>query len=247
VTSAAASRDPLLAARGLSAGYGKLAAVRNVDLEIYAGEVVALLGPNGAGKTTTLKALAGVLRPLAGEIHWKGKNTNAALHRRIRMGLAYVPQDRSVIMGLTSAENLRIGTGPPDQALALFPELYEHLGRKAGLLSGGQQQMLTLARSLAAGPELLLADELSLGLAPLVVRRLLDAIRVAASRGVGVLLVEQHARQALRVADRAYVLRRGHIALTGSAEEILDRLDELEDLYLATPRDEAPAVMTTNR
>lgn len=236
---------PVLAARGLSAGYGSLAAVRDLDISVSAGEVVALLGPNGAGKTTTLKTLAGAIAPLAGEVLWKGEPTRARLHRRARNGLAYVPEERSVFMGLTAAENLRVGDGSAATALELFPELVPHLKRKAGLLSGGQQQILTLARALATEPEVLLADELSLGLAPLVVNRLLQAVRDAADRGVGVLLVEQHARQALATADRVYVLQRGRVALQGTAEDIADRLDEVEQTYLEGPALVPPAPSAT--
>jgi branched-chain amino acid transport system ATP-binding protein len=225
----------LLEARGLSAGYGSLAATRDVDLRIDAGEVVALLGPNGAGKSTTLKTLAGALAPLAGEVRWRGEVTRAPIQRRVRRGLAYVPEERSVFMDLTATENLRVGHGPPERAVELFPELAPHLDRKAGLLSGGQQQILSLARALAGEPALLLADELSLGLAPLVVRRLLEAVRSAAGRGVGVLLVEQHARQALAVADRVYVMQRGRVVLEGTAADILGRLDEVEQTYLEGP------------
>ena len=226
---------PVLEARGLSAGYGSLAAVRDLDLHVERGEVVALLGPNGAGKSTTLKTLAGALKPLAGEVCWKGAVTTAPMHRRALGGLAYVPETRSVFMGLTAAENLRVGDGPQARALELFPELEPHLKRKAGLLSGGQQQILTLARALAREPEVLLADELSLGLAPLIVERLLRAVREAAERGVGVLLVEQHARQALAVADRVCVLQRGRIALEGTSDDIRGRLDEVEKSYLGGP------------
>ncbi len=224
--------NAVLEARALSAGYGSLAAVRDLDLTVGAGEVVALLGANGAGKSTTLKTLVGALRPLGGEVRWNGVRVTAPLHRRARMGMAYVPEDRSVFMGLSAAENLRVGSGPPARALELFPELREHLKRKAGLLSGGQQQMVTLARALASEPAVLLADELSLGLAPLVVRRLLAAVRDAADRGTGVLLVEQHARQALAVADRVYVLQRGRVALRGTAHEIIGDIEELERTYL---------------
>lgn len=222
----------LLAARGLSAGYGGLAAVRELNLEVNEGEVVSLLGPNGAGKTTTLQALAGALAPMSGEVLWKGVPTRASLHQRARRGLAYVPEERSVFFGLTVAENLRVGDGDPEQALDLFPELRPHTRVKAANLSGGQQQMLTLARALASEPEVLLCDELSLGLAPLVVGQLLHAVRAAAARGVGVLLVEQHARRALEVADRVYVLQRGRVALEGTGSEILGRLDEVEQTYL---------------
>jgi branched-chain amino acid transport system ATP-binding protein len=240
VTTSAPPRTVLLEARELSAGYGSLAAVRDLQLHVEQGEIVALLGPNGAGKTTTLRTLAGALRPLGGEVLLNGRPTRAPLHRRSRQGLAYVPEERSVFMGLTAAENLRVGDGRPERALELFPELRPHLKRRAGLLSGGQQQILTLARALASGPQVLLADELSLGLAPLIVARLLEAVREAANRGVGVLLVEQHAQQALAVADRVYVLQRGRIALEGPAEEIRGRLDELEQTYLAGPGPEKP-------
>jgi branched-chain amino acid transport system ATP-binding protein len=226
---------PLLEARGLSAGYGSLAAVRELDLHVDAGEIVALLGPNGAGKTTTLKTLAGALPPLGGEVRWKGEPTRASMQRRARRGLAYVPEERSVFMGLTTAENLRVGDGPQSKAIELFPELEIHLRRKAGLLSGGQQQMLSLARALASAPAVLLADELSLGLAPLLVQRLMRAVEAAAASGVGVLLVEQHARAALSIAHRVYVLQRGRVALEGTSAEILDRLDEVEQTYLAGP------------
>jgi len=241
VTAPAPPQTLLLEARGLSAGYGSLAAVRDLDLQLGRGEIVALLGPNGAGKTTTLRTLAGALRPLGGEVLLNGRPTRAPLHRRSRQGLAYVPEERSVFMSLTAAENLRVGDGRPERALELFPELRPHLKRRAGLLSGGQQQILTLARALASGPQVLLADELSLGLAPLIVARLLEAVREAANRGVGVLLVEQHAQQALAVADRVYVLQRGRIALEGPADEIRGRLDELEQTYLAGPAAGTPA------
>jgi ABC-type branched-subunit amino acid transport system ATPase component len=136
-------------------------------------------------------------------------------------------------MGLSAEANLRLGRGPVATALELFPELTPLLKRRAGLLSGGEQQILTLARALAAEPAALLADELSLGLAPMVVRRLLAAVRAAADRGVGVLLVEQHAAQALAVADRGYVFRRGRVVMSGSADELRQNFDEIRDSYLA--------------
>jgi branched-chain amino acid transport system ATP-binding protein len=236
----------LLEARGLVAGYGDLAAVRELDLEVRAGEVVALLGPNGAGKTTTLSTLAGVLPALGGEVRWKGTPTKEPLHRRARAGLAYVPEERSVFMDLTTAENLRVGDGNTARALELFPELRDHLKRKAGLLSGGQQQMLTLARALARDPEVLLCDEISLGLAPVIVPRLFGAVREAAARGIGVLMVEQHARDALDCADRVYVLRRGRIALEGSTADVRNRVDELEEHYLHGPSEHPTASNGSN-
>jgi branched-chain amino acid transport system ATP-binding protein len=220
-------RDVLLAARGLAAGYHKHPVVEGIDLEVRAGEVVALLGPNGAGKTTTLLALSGELTPLAGEVYFRGERTTLPLHRRARNGLAFVTEERSVFPQLTAAENLKIGRGDDEIALDLFPELKPLLNRRGGLLSGGEQQMLTLARALSRKPVLLLADELSLGLAPLVVARLLKAVRLAADeRGVGVLLVEQHVKQALKVADRVLVMRGGRIVLSGNASEVEGRLEE---------------------
>jgi branched-chain amino acid transport system ATP-binding protein len=209
----------VLRVSGLVAGYGDLAAVRGVDLELHAGEVVALLGPNGAGKTTTLLTLAGELPKIAGEVYYMDRPFKGPLHQRVRHGLAFVPEERSVFMGLSVADNLKIG-GRTDRVLALFPELEPLLGRRAGLLSGGEQQMLTLGRALAMKPKVLLVDELSVGLAPLVVDRLLDAVSAAAREDrTAVLLVEQQARRALRVADRWYLLSRGVLAATGDASD----------------------------
>ena len=209
-----APSDVLLGARGLAAGYHKHPVVEGIDLEVRAGEVVALLGPNGAGKTTTLLALTGELPPLAGEVTFRGVKTTSPLHRRARNGLAFVPEERSVFPQLTAGENLKIGRGDDEIALALFPELKPLLNRRGGLLSGGEQQMLTLARALSRKPVLLLADELSLGLAPLVVQRLLKAVRTAADeRGVGV-ASRRAARQAgaPRSRPRPRHARRSHRA-----------------------------------
>ncbi|MET7425555.1 ATP-binding cassette domain-containing protein [Dactylosporangium sp. NPDC005555] len=230
---APADGEPLIEARGLSAGYGDLAALRDLDLVVRPGEIVALLGPNGAGKTTTLLTLAGELKPLAGTVRWRGRPASARLHRRAREGMAFVPEERSVFMQLSTAENLRLGRGARSLALETFPELTPLLDRRAGLLSGGEQQILTLARALAGRPALLLADELSLGLAPLVVDRLLRAIRRAADEGLGVLLVEQQAARALEVADRAYVLRRGRVITAGTSSELAEDWSNLERSYLS--------------
>ncbi|OHV44547.1 ABC transporter ATP-binding protein [Pseudofrankia sp. BMG5.36] len=225
----------LIEARSLSAGYGALAVVRDLDLEVRAGEVVVLLGPNGAGKTTTLLTLAGELPALAGEVRWRGAATNAPLHLRARAGLGLVTEERSVFMSLTVDENLRVSGSDPDVSLDLFPELAAMRRTRVGLLSGGQQQMLALGRALGRRPALLLADELSLGLAPLVVERLLEAVRRCADDGVGVLLVEQHIAKALQYADRGYVLARGTVQLRGSSEQLRGRIEDITHSYLTGP------------
>jgi sulfate-transporting ATPase len=225
-------QEPLLVVENLSAGYGDLAAVRDLNLEVRPGEIVALLGPNGAGKTTTLLTIAGELPPLVGEVRCLGCSPRAPLNRRVRRGLGFVSEERAVITGLTTHGNLRLGRGAPRLAVELFPELEPLRKRRAGLLSGGEQQMLTLGRALAANPKLLLVDELSLGLAPLVVQRLLVAVRAAADTGVGVLLVEQHAGEALSIADRVVVLRHGRVVLSGTADELRGHIGDIESAYL---------------
>ncbi len=223
----------LLRTEDLRAGYGAIVVVHGIHLEVNPGEVVALLGANGAGKTTTLLTLAGDIPILGGTIVINGMATRSPLHRRARNGLGFVPEERSVFKGLTTEENLKVGRGDIDFAIELFPELKSRWKVKAGLLSGGEQQMLTLARAISRRPRLLLADELSLGLAPLVVDRLLTAVRQAADAGLGVLLVEQHVRKVLGYADRGYVIRRGRVAIEGTAAELMDQLEDIESTYLA--------------
>lgn len=225
----------VIEARGLTAGYGTTQVVRELDLVVGEGEIVALLGPNGAGKTTTLLTLAGELPALGGHTLLHGVPTTKPLYQRVREGLGLISEERAVLMQLTVAENLRVNRGDDDYALELFPELVPHLKRRVAMLSGGQQQMLALARALSRRPNVLLADELSLGLAPIVVDRLLKAVRTAADGGLGVLLVEQHVHKALSIADRAYVLRRGRVDLSGSASDLRGRIDEVQESYLTAP------------
>jgi branched-chain amino acid transport system ATP-binding protein len=220
-----------MATRDVHAGYGDVSVVRDLNISVSAGEIVALLGRNGAGKTTSLLTLAGALRPLSGEIHFLGASDRSSLAGRARRGLGLMTDDRSIFFGLTVRENLRLARGNSD-GLRLFPELERLLDRPAGLLSGGEQQMLGLAAVLAREPKLLLIDELSFGLAPVIVQRLIGAVREAASRGTAIILVEQFARLALDVADRAYVLVNGRVASEGTTAELGANVTDLESNYL---------------
>lgn len=224
----------LLETRGLAVGYGAAPVVADLHLEVDAGEIVALLGRNGAGKTTTLLGLAGELPAMSGSILWDGAVLEGPLHRRSRKGLGFVTEEKSVIFSLSVLDNLRLGRGDIDRAFALFPELVPLRRRSAGSLSGGEQQILTFARALSRSPRLLLADEISLGLAPLIVSRLTRALRHAADGGLGVLLVEQRVHTALACSDRAYVLGGGRVTLSGASKELLERMDEIESSYLST-------------
>lgn len=194
---------------------------------------MALLGPNGAGKTTALLTIAGELPPLAGSIDIAGSRTTDALFRRAKRGLALVTDDRSVFRDLTVAENLRLGDGDVMEAVRIFPALERLMNRKAGLLSGGEQQMLGLGRALARKPALLLADELSLGLAPIVVRDLFVAVRAMADAGTAVILVEQQIRLVLKICDRGYVLHHGRVGISGTAADLLRDAHDIERSYLA--------------
>jgi branched-chain amino acid transport system ATP-binding protein len=220
-----------LAARGLCCGYGGVQVVHDIDLEVRPGEMVAVLGPNGAGKSTTLMTLAGALSPIAGEVDLFGARATGSLQRRVRSGLGLLKEGTSVFRTLTVAQNITLGSGPAERVYEIAPTLHALRNTKGGLLSGGQQRILAVARALAAEPRLLLVDELSLGLAPLVTEQLLSLLRESTDRGAAVVFVEQHAAVALRVADRAIVLRRGEKSFDGRASELAVELDGLHDLY----------------
>jgi branched-chain amino acid transport system ATP-binding protein len=222
----------LLRLESVEAGYGDLTAVRDVSLEVRAGEIVALIGSNGAGKTTTLRTICGLLRPRAGRIEVDGVSVGGLTATAIvARGLAHVPEGRQLFPTMTVLENLELGARTPEarrrraetleRVLALFPRLGERRSQLAGTLSGGEQQMTAIGRALMARPRLLMLDEPSLGLAPVVVSSIFENLRAINRDGVTILLVEQNVLRALRLAHRAYVLENGTIVLHGSSEQLL--------------------------
>jgi branched-chain amino acid transport system ATP-binding protein len=236
----------LLEVTGLSARYGAVAALRDVSLEVRAGELVALIGANGAGKSTLLRAIAGLVAPAAGRVTLDGRDvTGQAPEAMIRAGVALVPERRRVFAPLTVLDNLELGgyalprgrdfrtrlAAGVEEAYRLFPVLRRRRDQLAGTLSGGEQQMLAIGRALMTRPRLLLCDEPSLGLAPLVVAEMMRLLSTLREAGTTILLVEQNARMALRFADRAYVLEVGSVVLSGAATDLLED-DQLKAAYL---------------
>jgi len=244
--SAPTVHESVLELHDFSAGYRGVPVVHDIDLRVDAGEVVALLGPNGAGKTTTLLTASGLLPRIGGTARVLGADQPFGRRRDatrialalVRRGMAHVPEDRALFFGLTGREHLRLAARRGDaeaieHALAPFPALAAIIDRRAGLMSGGEQQMLALARALAGRPKLLMIDELSLGLAPRVIEQLLPLVRtIARDSGVGVLLVEQNAHAALAVADRAYVIVGGRISDMGAASDLAADTQRLAVTYL---------------
>ena len=233
---------PLLAIRGVKAFYGRVMALKGVDLEVKEGEIVTLIGANGAGKSTLMMTVCGNPRAREGTINFAGHDiTRLPTHEIARLRLAQAPEGRRIFPRMTVLENLQMGasTAEPsefnrdlDRVMSLFPRLEQRIGQRGGTLSGGEQQMLAIARALMAQPRLLLLDEPSLGLAPLIVRQIFDAIKTLnAENGLTVFLVEQNAYHALKLAHRGYVMVNGQITLTGTGQELLER-SEIKSAYL---------------
>lgn len=234
----------MLEIQDLVVSYGQINAVKGLTMEVREGEVVAVVGPNGAGKSTTLSSIAGLVRPKSGSIRFRDEGIDRLVPEDIvRLGIALVPENRNIFTSLTVGENLQLGTTiRRDRAAAQrdieaqlerFPILLDRLGQPAGLLSGGEQQQLAIARALVSRPSLLLLDEPSLGLAPKVVDLVFEAIEQLRVDGITTLLVEQNATRAVSMADRAYVLRNGRVALSGTSEELGQGTD-LANEYLGT-------------
>jgi branched-chain amino acid transport system ATP-binding protein len=225
----------MLKVEALDVGYGEIRALKGVGLEVARGEIVTILGNNGAGKTTTLKTISGLLHPTAGTITLESKLlVGVPPHEIVSRGVAHVPEGRRIFNRLTVRENLTMGAylrsdagivGDLDRVFALFPRLAERLTQVAGTLSGGEQQMLAIGRALMANPRLLLLDEPSMGLAPVLVEQIFDTITDINRQGMTILLVEQNAAMALSIAHRGYVLETGSIALEGTAAELSDNAD----------------------
>jgi branched-chain amino acid transport system ATP-binding protein len=225
----------LLEVTDLQVFYGQIQAIKGISFSVEEGEIVTLIGANGAGKTTTMKTLSGVRTVKAGSVKFRGEDiTEAASHKRVSMGLCQAPEGRGIFPGMSVRENLEMGTylrtdrksaakdADLDHVLTLFPRLAERIDQAGGSMSGGEQQMLAIGRALMSKPKLLLLDEPSMGLAPMLINQIFSIIRQINSEGVTVLLVEQNASKALKIANRAYVLETGSIVKTGPGLELLD-------------------------
>ena len=235
----------MLEVSGLAVAYGGINAVKGIDLAVARGELVTLIGANGAGKTTTLKALAGLLAPAGGRVTYEGADiTGVPAHALVGRGLALVPEGRGVFPRLTIEENLLMGAyrrrdtadirNDVARGYALFPRLKERRSQLAGTLSGGEQQMLAIARALMSRPRLLLLDEPSMGLAPIMVQKIFETIRQVSAEGTTLLLVEQNAKVALEISDRGYVMESGRIVLSGPARDLLGN-EQVRHAYLGEP------------
>ncbi len=230
----------ILEVRNLSVSYGGIEAIKNISFDVEAGKIVTLIGSNGAGKSSTLRSIAGIVRAKSGEVLFEGENIlGLSPDQIVKRGITLVPEGRRVFPNLTVAENLRIGAYLRRDDLSadfeyiynLFPRLKERSWQHAGTLSGGEQQMLAVGRALMAKPKLIMMDEPSLGLAPLVVQGIFDIIHTINSYGITVLLIEQNANMALQAADRAFVMQTGEIILSGTGAELLEN-EEVKEAYL---------------
>lgn len=233
----------MLSVENISAGYGAILAINEVSIDVQPGEVVVLIGANGAGKSTLLRTISGVIKPKTGQIVYQDqKITGVKPHKIVRMGVVQIPEGRGILARMTVKENLEMGAylrsdkagiaGDLDQVFEKFPRLKERLGQNAGTLSGGEQQMLAIGRALMAKPQLLIMDEPSLGLAPVLVEFIIDTIHeLRAKDGYTILLVEQNANQALAVADRGYVMETGRIVLEGDSQALRNN-EEVQNAYL---------------
>lgn len=236
--------EPLLSVKNLSVSYGSIQAITNVSFDVYKGEIVSILGANGAGKTTSLRTISGLLKPDGGQIIFKGEDiTKTSPHKIVSAGISHSPEGRQVFGTLSVEENLILGSYTKRRANKdmlfwiheLFPRLAERRKQLAGTLSGGEQQMLAIGRSLMAEPDLLLLDEPSLGIAPILVKNIFAAIKEISENGVTVLLVEQNARAALKLADRGYVLDVGKVVYHGTSSELLNS-EQIQEAYLGKKR-----------
>ena len=234
----------ILEIKNLSVSYGGIEAIKNISLDVEAGSIVTLIGSNGAGKSSTLRSIAGIVKAKSGEVLFEGENIlGLSPDQIVKRGVTLVPEGRRVFPNLTVAENLHVGAYlrkddiKPDleYVYELFPRLKERSWQFAGTLSGGEQQMLAVGRAMMARPKLIMMDEPSLGLAPLIVQGIFDIIRTINKAGITVLLIEQNANMALKVADYAYVMQTGEITLSGTGAELLEN-EEVKEAYLGKPR-----------